>query len=275
MRLPAMLLVLLAATPVALAQAAVEVTVEPLAGPVPPAAEAVRTNVTVRIACRDLSSDSTLSLSAQHREAWVTTTMEPATTRPDAAACDGEHVLDAALVVRVSPDAPAFEESVVQVIAFLSGTRGIVSGSATTRVVAGFHGEVALSATRTEAGGAAGNIVTFPLVVSNKGNGLVKVGFDVGERTGDVQVPLPPSVVVEPGGEQTVQVQAIVPQARGESGFTLVATPAYAYNASLVGEPASIAFTVRGEASTPTPGIAEVLAVLGALALVHFRRTLR
>jgi hypothetical protein len=272
MRLALTALVVLLAAPVALAQSRVDVSVTPFPGPVVPADGPARTNVTVRIACGDLPREGTLSLSAQHREAWITTTIDPAEAHPDAAACDGEYALDATLTATLAPDAPAFEESVVQVGALLRGGRDALVGSQAIRVKAGFYGAVRLEAAKTTATGAAGNVVTFPIVVTNLGNGLAKVGFDLAAKNGSVQVPLPPSVVIEPFANATVQAQAIVPKSGGSSDFTLVATPAYAYDPALTGASAAVVLTVHREASVPASGVA---AALAALALAHFRRPLR
>lgn len=176
----------------------VVVEVAPWESPIPPGSAITEIPVEVVIDCAllfpEVSSQKTpVTVRVTDAPAWAIASVHPPEASAGPAECGGTTVtLAFALLVTLTADAPAFAPAEVRVRADVAGPAA-ASGEGATAVEAAYFPIVDATAATTVQEARPRSVVTFPVVVSNLGNGEMRVTFeaDPPPEGWDLQTPLP------------------------------------------------------------------------------------
>ena len=250
-------------------------------GPVPPAGEgALLVPASFQWRCAGLARENAtgpqaVRFSATEAPAWARVALEPA--EADLPACEGIGTLP--LVVRVEarngtiPVAPG--RLTLRATWLTDGAELATTAEAT--LTAAYVLRANVTAERVDASGGPQEVVTFPVLLTNRGNAIARFAFEVVDKTPPLQVPVPAPVTLAPGANATVHVAAQTPFKNGRvdqaDAFTLRVVPRAALEPSLAGDPVLLSFSVRTEGwYAPGPGAALALAAAACALLILRRR---
>jgi hypothetical protein len=252
------LLVLLALAPLAAAQGALPpvdqptlaVTIAPLDAPIVPLGPFH--TLPVRVAYTFLEAAPgeaavAIALTVAEHPAWAVTTLSPATVyvQPATPPCGCQRTIaqDASLLVSTTVDGPAFAPTPVRVHASAEpqGLHAAAEADAEAPVQAGFFSILEATTPTTTLRMAAGQSLSLPVTVQNRGNAPTLVAFTVEGGAPGVTLTAPAAVTIGSRQRGDTKNQATI-------NATLATEPT-----TLTREPVNFTLHVRGAlASDPT-----------------------
>lgn len=285
-----LLLGLLLLAPLAAAQmdaTTLRVTAEPFPGLVRPLQGLQETKVLVDAPCAVPGSDPTrarIDLWTTQAPAWTTALVSPSTFALDPTTCQGGRLrYEASLVTTASAQAPAFKPDSLKVHAAWVGATPNLTAEDDVEIEASYFSvldvQVVQAIQTVKPGGAA----TFPVKVTNLGNGETKVYFDLESADPGLMAMTPAPVVLQSrqagGTAITAEVPLVIEAPAGGGFVNKVGTASYrlrshyALDEGLAGDSTTIALlvTVKG-LDAPSPGPLPVLALAAVAALMVARR---
>lgn len=283
----AVLLVLVGA-PAVQAQALrtdVEVRVDPLPAPVRPLVERAVTNVTIELPCAVPGAPpgaSHVHLWVERMPSWASATVVPSVLQVSAEQCtQGRIVERAQLVLGADVAAPAFRPETVHVAASWVEARPNLTGRGDVEMMAAFFPLLDAALERASADVAPGEVVFFPLKVSNGGNAATRVLVEVVNATNGVAAHAPQPLVLgsRTAGDAaelssgTILLEVRAPSNVGyhdQSGLvTYRIVHHHEDDPSLVGAPVhvSVVLTTQGITATPGADASLILPLLLAVAV--------
>lgn len=273
-------LLVLPLVPVASAHAVpADLLVEPFAEPIPFDGER-STTILFDYRCSGMSTaesepNMTLRLSVLRAPAWATLRVEPAEIL--LAECRGVGQARALLVGSASRSAASLTGDVALVQAEWLTSGFSLNSTAQVALKVPFVAAFDVEAPVTEQTAKPQSVVVFPITVTSRATGIMKLTFEVVEKTGGVEVPMPNPITLQ--GPDGIQRSASVPitfQTPYKNGFvdddasvTMRITPAHALDPRIKGEPQEIVFRIKTEGFyAPGPQFFGVLAALAIGALL-------
>lgn len=272
-------LLVLSFAPVASAHAVpADFLVEPFAEPIPFEGER-STTILFDYRCSGMSTaesepNMTLRLSILRAPAWATLRVEPADI--PLAECRGVGQARALLVGSADRSAAGLGDTLALVQAEWLTSGFSLNSTAQVALKVPFVAAFDVEAPITEQTAKPQSVVVFPITITSRATGIMKLTFEVVEKTGGVQVPMPNPITLQ--GPDGIQRSANVPitfQTPYKNGFvdddatvTMRITPAHALDPRIKGEPQEIVFRVKTEGFyAPGP---QFFGVLAALAIATF-----
>lgn len=256
------------------------VTIEPFADPVAPLSGLATTTGAVEVACRMLNGTEELRFEVLEKPAWATAVFTPSLVA--LAPCDGAFRRETfKLVVNTTAEAPALTPGRLRLAA--SFANGTYLATAETPISAGYFSILDAQTPTTVQVARPQTQVTFPVDLTNFGNGETKVFFEIVNKPEGWQVQEPIPVVLAPAGSvegarQTVNVNLLTPYRNGylnEVGaVTMKITSHHALRSDLRGDETMVSFltTVRGWYLPATPFLAGLAALAIAAVAARGRR---
>ncbi|MDD5502769.1 MAG: hypothetical protein PHH26_04810 [Candidatus Thermoplasmatota archaeon] len=216
---------------------------------------------------------------------WCTASINPAQVYINLGATPmqgGQQTATATLTIHVTGDAPASATPLIKVTAEAqaNGFNGMglesSSGSYDVQIGIGYYSLLQATVPQTLQKGAPYQQITYPVTVTNLGNGKTKIFFDVKNVPTGWQVTLPSPIILESrqqGGkltQQTVNVVVFTPYKTGYQNnvgsIRIDVTSKYADDTTIVGDATSIN-TLTLSKGFYVPGFDAIL-MFGAIGLV-------
>lgn len=232
----------------------------------------------------------TLAYTVASQPSWASVTVSPATdTFLVQAGPSNSFTQTRSFIVTVSAtqDAPAFTPTPIEISVLVTPSQQAgataKSAKAPAPVQAAYFSIIDLLLQETIRVERPQTAVNFPLKVTNLGNANTKVNFAITDRTPNLQVPIPGSIILQSkqaGGNQISQDVLLPVQTPYKNGYMNVVgvvsykvTSNYALDAKIKGDEGSVSVVVTTKGFY-VPGMEPVfaLAAVGAVALLMRRR---
>lgn len=227
-----------------------------------------------------------LAFTIVEQPSWSTLVLSPATDAVDPARCaEGRVRQEATAIVSAGDQAPAFQPGRVVFEARVGDGGDARKARAEGEVVASFFSILDVQAPETQATLAPGAPVSFPVKVTNFGNGATRVRFELVESTGAYGLALPHELDLgsKQAGSNEVSADVSVSMRAPETPATVArvivrVTSAYASDPTLRGDEATLAFLVEttpaetGVRALPAPSLLPLFVAPAVALLVRGRR---
>lgn len=275
-------------------QTSIHIEIPPLDAPIKPLQGASTITATVVVPCAEITDDPArpqVVMSLLEHPTWATVTLSPGQFAPDPMRCEEGSIREPVdIVVKATEQAPAYQAAPLRIGATWEGSVQQLSGEGGVDIQAAYFGVLDVQLVEAIQTAAPGTVAVFPLTLTNFGNGVTRVTFEIVDATEGIHAELPAPITLQSRHTGGVQITATVPltlrSADGVGYLNQVDTVTYRITSAYEGEPASEGddstvsvllttkgFGTGGEATAPGPALPLLaLALVGAaLALRRLR----